>query len=91
MAIAKKGDPLKKRKDSLNFRNKTVEKYSERPSFDDLDKDDMARGLGREKYEKDVKHMKKIGLKSSKKKMPYFEKTGSMVSPSKIKNPMDKR
>tara|TARA_R110002012_G_C11539472_1_gene601286 strand:+ start:74 stop:349 length:276 start_codon:yes stop_codon:yes gene_type:complete len=91
MAIAKKGDPLKERKDSLNFKNKTVEKYSGRPSFDDLDKDDMARGLGRERYEKDVKHMKKIGLKSSKKKMPYFEKTGSMVSPSKIKNPMDKR
>jgi len=91
MAIAKKGDPLKKSKDSLNFKNKTVEKYSERPSFDDLDKDDMARGLGREKYEKEVKHMKKIGLKSSKNKMPYFEKTGSMVSPSKMKNHMDKR
>jgi hypothetical protein len=91
MAIAKKGDPLKKHKDSLNFRNKTVEKYSERPSFDDLDKDDMARSLGREKYEKEVRHMKKIGLKSSKNKMPYFEKTGSMVSPSKMKNHMDKK
>ena len=51
----------------------------------------MARGLGRERYDKDVKHMKKIGLKSSANKMPYFEKTGSMVSPGKRKNPMDKK
>ena len=92
MAIAQKGDPLKKVKDSLNFKNKTVEKYSW-PTYDELAHDDIGRELGREAYDKDVKHMNRIGLlPGAPGGMPYFKQTGTMVAPErkKRKNPMDR-
>jgi len=91
MAIAHKGDPLKKQKDSLNFRNKTVEKYNW-PTYDQLSDDDMAKGQGRESYNKEVKHMQNIGLRPGGAGMPYFKQTGTMVAPKpkKSKNPMDR-
>tara|TARA_R100001480_G_scaffold111609_1_gene112709 strand:- start:220 stop:501 length:282 start_codon:yes stop_codon:yes gene_type:complete len=92
MATAQKGDPLKKVKDSLNFKNKTVEKYSW-PAYDELADDDIAKEWGRDAYDKEVKHMNRIGLlPGAPGGMPYFKQTGTMVAPErkKRKNPMDR-
>jgi|TARA_R110000765_G_C18571138_1_gene565052 hypothetical protein len=92
MAYAQKGDPLKKQKDSLNFKNKTVEKFTDYPAYDDLAADDLARWMTKAEYDKSTKHMKKIGLQVGAGGMPYFKQTGTMVAPErkKRKNPMDK-
>jgi len=86
MAVAQKGDPLKQQKDSLNFKNKTVEKFTDWPTYDELDADDLARGMTRAEYNKSTKHMKKIGLRVGAGGMPYFKQTGTMVAPEPKKN-----
>ena len=85
MAVAQKGDPLKQQKDSLNFKNKTVEKYSW-PTYDELADDDVAKEMGRKAYDKDVKKMNRIGLlPGAPGGMPYFKQTGTMVAPERKK------